>query len=110
MALDDKRFAALADATLERLMAAIEEACGDRAEVELDGGALSIALEDGGKYLLNKHAPMRQLWLASPTSGAWHFAYDEAARAWRNTRGPETLGGVLAGELERATGAAPALD
>jgi len=102
MALDDQRFLALADETLDRLMAAVEDQCAD-AEVELQGGILTIEL-DGAQYVLNKHAPMRQLWLSSPRSGAWHFAWDEAASAWRNTRGPETLDAVLAQDLGAATG------
>jgi len=99
MALDEGRFAALADRTLDRLMTGIEAGCGDRAEAELEAGILTVELEDGATYVLNKHAPMRQLWLASPVSGAWHFAYDDAARTWRSTRGAETLDEILAREL-----------
>lgn len=109
MALDDSGFARLADAALDRLMAGIEESCPD-AEAELESGILTVDLADGGKYVLNKHAPLRQIWLSSPKSGAWHFAYDEAKREWRSTRGPETLPKLLASELSAATGAAVALD
>jgi frataxin len=98
MALDEGRFASLADSTLDRLMEGVEAGSGD-VEVELDGGILTIELESGGQYVLNKHAPMRQLWLSSPVSGAWHFAYDEAAGYWRSTRGSETLGEILGREL-----------
>ncbi len=99
MTLDEGRFATLADETIDRLMAGIEAGCGDRAEVDLEGGILTVEIEDGGKYVLNKHAPMRQLWLASPASGAWHFTYDETAGAWRSTRGAETLEDVLGRDL-----------
>ena len=99
MALDEGRFATLADATMDRLMSGIEAGSGDDVEVELDGGIMTLELGDGRKYVLNKHAPMRQLWLASPKSGAWHFAYDEGARIWRSTRGSDTLDEVLAREL-----------
>jgi frataxin len=104
MALDEARFQTLADGTLDRLMAAIEEALGDRAEVELDGGILTIAPDSGGQYVVNKHGPMRQLWLASPISGAWHFAFDEMLGIWKSTRGPETLAQVLQRDLAQATG------
>lgn len=104
MALDDRRFQALADRTLGALMAALEEALGDRAEVELLSGILTIAPEAGGQYVVNKHAPTRQLWLSSPSSGAWHFAWDDQAQGWKSTRGGETLPEVLARDLARATG------
>ena len=109
MALDDSGFARLADGTMDRLMAGIEDGCPD-AEAELEGGILTVELKDGGKYVLNKHGPLKQLWLSSPKTGAWHFAYDEAKREWRSTRGPETLPKLLASELGAATGAAVALD
>jgi frataxin len=109
MALDDSSFARLADGMLDRLLAGIEDACPD-ADVELEGGILTVELPGGGEYVLNKHAPLKQLWLSSPISGAWHFAYDEAKAEWRSTRGPETLARVLAGELSAATGAPVALD
>ncbi len=109
MALDDTGFARLADGMLDRMMAGIEDGCPG-AEAELEGGILTVELADGGKYVLNKHAPLKQLWLSSPKSGAWHFAYDEAKREWRSTRGPETLTLVLARELSAATGTAVNLD
>jgi frataxin len=109
MALDDSSFARLADGAMDRLMDRIEGGCPD-ADAELEGGILTVELADGGKYVLNKHGPLKQLWLSSPKSGAWHFAYDEAKREWRSTRGPETLPQVLARELGEATGAALAFD
>ncbi|MCC6467694.1 MAG: iron donor protein CyaY [Alphaproteobacteria bacterium] len=105
MALDEARFQTLANGALDRLMAAVEEALGERAEVDLEGGILTIALAAGGNYVINKHGPMRQVWLSSPVSGAWHFAWDEGAGDWRSTRGAETLAAVLARDLGKATGA-----
>ncbi len=109
MTLDDSGFARLADGAMDRLMAGIEEGCPD-AEAELEDGILTVELADGGKYVLNKHGPLKQLWLSSPKSGAWHFAYDEAKREWRSTRGPETLNQILSRELSVATGGAVVLD
>ena len=104
MALDDKRFQTLADDTLDQLLAAVEDACADLAEVEFEGGILTVSPAAGGQFVLNKHGPTRQLWLSSPTSVAWHFAWDEAASAWRSTRGPETLVEVLQRDLAGAVG------
>lgn len=60
----------------------LEIDCGDR------GGA-------GGKIIVNRHVPNRELWLAT-RGGGYH--YRPVAVRWENTRG----GGDLRDELERA--------
>jgi frataxin len=109
MALDEKRFQTLAEDTLDQLLAAIEEACADRAEVEFEGGILTVAPTTGGQFVVNRHGPTRQIWLSSPQSGAWHFAWDEGAATWRSTRGLETLVEVLERDLGQALGQKVAL-
>jgi frataxin len=84
MSLDESRFATLADATLSRLAEAIDDALGDMIDVELESGILTFALPQGGQYVVNKHAPNRQLWLSSPVSGAFHFGYADGD--WVSTR------------------------
>ena len=110
MALDEKRFQTLAADTLDRLLAAIEETCADRAEVEFEGGILTVSPASGGQFVVNRHGPTRQIWLSSPQSGAWHFAWDEGAAAWRSTRGKETLVEVLERDLAQALGQTVKLD
>ncbi|MGE5502786.1 MAG: iron donor protein CyaY [Actinomycetota bacterium] len=103
MSLDESRFHALADKTLEGLADAIDEALGDRLEVELDHGVINITLEDGGQYVINKHGPMRQIWLSSPVSGAAHF--DWTGTDWRSTRDPAVeLVATIVAEIEAKTG------
>lgn len=98
--MDETSFERLAERTLARLMAAVEDALGDQAEVDLQGGILTIVLEAGGTYLINMHRPNRQIWLSSPKSGAWHF--DLAPDGdWVATKGGERLAGLLARELGR---------
>ncbi|MEQ9361280.1 MAG: iron donor protein CyaY [Rhodospirillales bacterium] len=70
MSLDDTSFTRIADATLESFMDAIEAVLGDQADVDLEGGILTIELDSGGQYVINKHAPNRQIWMSSPASGA----------------------------------------
>ncbi|MBL8833487.1 MAG: iron donor protein CyaY [Rhodospirillales bacterium] len=103
--MDDREFAAEADRTLQRLQDAVERAL-DAAdpEIELRGGILTIELADGGQFVVNKHAPTRQIWVSSPVSGAAHYAWDEAAGRWRSTRGPDLLEAKLAADLAQATG------
>lgn len=103
--MDEGRFEALADETLERFMDAIDEALGDEMDVDLESGILKIELDSGGQYVLNKHAPNRQIWMSSPVSGASHFDYDAEAHAWVSTRGGGYLIDILSAELEKAGGA-----
>ena len=99
MTLDDTAFEKTADDTLATFLDAIDEALGDRLDVDLQGGILTIELEAGGQYVINKHGPNRQIWMSSPKSGASHYDFDEAAGAWCDTRSGARLDVVLAGEL-----------
>ena len=92
--MSDSSFESLADSLLE----ALEEGLGNVADAELQGGVLTVE-RDGGTWVINKHAPTRQIWLSSPKSGARHYAFDEASGLWRDTRGSGDLMTILAGEL-----------
>lgn len=90
----EQAFASLADSLLESL----EEAIGAEGDAELQGGVLTIRGEVG-TWLVNKHAPTRQIWLSSPKSGARHYAFDQALGLWRDTRGAGDLLSTLSDEL-----------
>lgn len=100
MALEENEFEQIA----AKLLAAIADRLGDEdaLDVELQGSVLTIKTEAGKTFVLNKHAPLRQMWLSSPVSGAAHFDYDRASGAWRSTRGGGDLAVVLAADLARA--------
>ncbi|MBL6959185.1 MAG: iron donor protein CyaY [Rhodospirillales bacterium] len=104
MSLDESSFESIAGETLDRFMDVIDDVLGGDLDVDLEGGILNIELEAGGQYVINKHAPNRQIWLSSPFSGASHYEYDEAAGDWLSTRGGASLTALLEGELEKATG------
>ena len=103
MTLDETAFDSLADRTLANLMDRIDAAMGDVLDIDMDGGILTIELDAGGQYVINKHAPNRQIWLSSPVSGARHFDYSRDGD-WRDTRGESGLHALLAEELRAATG------
>lgn len=96
--MSDSAFESLADS----LLATLEEALGDHVDAELQGGILTVE-SDVGTWIVNKHAPTRQIWLSSPVSGARHYALDEGGR-WLDTRGGgdllEALGSELGVELQ----------
>jgi len=103
-------FETLADATLRELAERLEEVLGDTVDVEMQGSVLSIELESGGQYVINKHAPNRQIWMSSPESGATHYDYRPQEKGWFGTRDAIELRARLAGEMERATGVAVSFD
>jgi frataxin len=92
--MSDSSFESLADSLLE----ALEEGLGEVADAELQGGVLTVE-RDGGTWVINKHAPTRQIWLSSPKSGARHYAFEDGTGLWRDTRGTGDLMTTLAGEL-----------
>lgn len=93
-------------AALDALFEQLDEQLGDWLEVEMNAGILQLELPDGGTYVINKHAPNREIWMSSPNSGAWHFAADEAG-VWRSTRaGREAFLDLLSKELQVASGRA----
>jgi frataxin len=105
----DPEFERRAEAELQRLMGAIDAALGDDIDVDYQNGILTLELEDGRQYVINRHGPNREIWLSSPQSGAWHFAYDAPANAWRSTRGAGALTEILNRELADITGTDPRL-
>ena len=106
--MDQSAFERLASATLNRLMQEIEDQLADHLDVDLEAGILHIELQNGGKYVINKHGPNREIWLSSPISGAWHFAKDDESGGWRSTRAVDgehrKLNDILSAELSTATG------
>lgn len=102
--MDASAFEALAGETLERLFNALDEAIGDSADVDLEGGILTVELEDGRQYVINKHGVNQEIWVSSPLSGAAHYAYDVETKTWRSTRGGEVLSEVLSAEFSKISG------
>jgi CyaY protein len=81
--MEETEFTALAEQTLERIEASLEESDVD-ADVELKpGGVIEIEYADGSKMIINRHAAAREIWVAA-RSGGFHFRWD--GEAWRDTR------------------------
>jgi len=110
MNTDDISFDTVADETLNRLLDAIDDKLGDLLEVDMENGMLTIEAASGGQYIVNKHAPNRQIWLSSPASGASHYNYDTAKKAWIDSRDGESLTVKLAAELSTLTATPFSLD
>jgi frataxin len=105
--MDEREFEHQAAAVLALLLTEIEDQAEDELDVDLEGGILTISIDRIGSYLVNKHAPNREIWLSSPKSGAWHFRHDPEA-GWISTRVVDgerpQLHRLLADELADALG------
>ena len=110
MTLDIGNFDGIADETLNHLLDVIDDQLGDRFEVDMENGMLTIETDTGGHYIINKHGPNRQIWLSSPVSGASHYEFNEDSRSWVDTRSGESLTLKLSEELSGLAGVAFTLD
>ncbi|MSO84954.1 MAG: iron donor protein CyaY [Rhodospirillales bacterium] len=97
--MTEAEFERLSVATLARFAEMLERKLGDAAEVDFQDGILTVVLEQGGTYVINRHTPNRQIWLSSPRSGAAHYGFDAGCKAWIDTRSGRALSLVLGEEL-----------
>lgn len=72
------------------------ESSWPQADVDLLEDTLTVNLSEGRQYLLNKHGVTRQIWLASPFTGAHHFHLKNGQ--WRCTRTDVRLEDLLLNE------------
>lgn len=100
----DSDFIAAADATLDAIGRALDDALA-RSDVDLDwtvnDGILTIEGEDGGKVIVNRHVPNRELWVAA-RAGGYHFR--PLAGRWMDTRNGDELAVALARLLKSQMG------
>jgi frataxin len=100
--MKDQAFEAEAAKILEAWAEFIED--NFDVDVDCDGSVLSIELEDGRVFILNRHRPLKQLWLSSPISGASHYSWDSDAANWTGTKGQGALDILFSADLTKALG------
>jgi len=73
----------------EDLLLAVEEAIEDSG-VDIDyegvGGLLTLTFKNNTKIIINKQAPLHEIWVATKFNGH-HFSYTENEKVWRDKRG-----------------------
>lgn len=82
--MTESTFNELIDQTFTALEMALDEVDTDM-DYETSGGVLTVVFENGSRLVFSRQPPTRQLWLAA-RSGGFHFAFDEGASDWRDTR------------------------
>ena len=102
----DSEFVAVTDTILKSIGSALDTAADESDVRDLDwslnDGILTIDCGAGGKVIVNRHLPNRELWVAAK-SGGFHFRYDGVD--WIDTRGGEPLQEVLTRLLQAQSGA-----
>jgi CyaY protein len=90
--MTESEFLALAEATLSRIEAALERACGESdldVECSRSGNVLEIEfIDNGSKIIVNSQAPMQEMWVAAKSGG---FHYKHNGESWINTRDQSEL-------------------
>lgn len=82
MSMTDSEFARLADDTLARIEAALDDSEVD-IDCETHGGVLQLTFANGSQIIVNKQAAAHEIWLAAK-AGGFHFTWKDGA--WRDTR------------------------
>ena len=87
--MNESEFNRLADDTLLAIEDAIDESGAD-IDYDGSGGILTLEFSNGSQIIVNKQAPLCQIWVAA-RSGGFHFDYDETDACWRLQGGGEEL-------------------
>jgi frataxin len=101
--MDEQVFVALAGKALENWAMIIEDNAD--VDVDCDGSVLTVELDDGRTFVVNRNRPLRQIWLSSPVSGASHYDWKKTDECWMGTKGEGRLDERLAREVSETTGA-----
>ena len=105
--MTESEFLALAEATLDRIEAALEHAA-DAAGVDIEcsraGNVLEIELIDNGsKIIVNSQTAMQEIWVAAKSGG---FHYKRHADRWIDTRNGAELFAALSEAVSQQAGVA----
>jgi len=81
--MNDTQYNLLADELLLAVEDAIED-CGVDIDYESAGGLLTLAFKNGSKIIINKQAPLHEVWVATKFNGH-HFQFQN--EQWVDKRG-----------------------
>jgi CyaY protein len=99
--MNDKEFALEVSRIINFIAETIEENDPDGdIDVDINGDILNIVTNDG-VFVINRQPSLKEIWLSSPISGPYHFAYD--GKKWRSSAGYE-LFLILSQDLQMSLG------
>lgn len=75
-------FSAIAEQTILKIVDAVE-AQDSEGDIDIDFNSDIIYLiTKSGSFVINKHSAAKEIWLASPISGPYHFSYTNSG--WKS--------------------------
>ena len=99
--MNESAFETFVTEYLEDLSGRVEEKYLDDVEdLDFHDGILTIELDDGRVFLINRHLPNQEVWLSSPISSGSHYKFDEKLGKWLCIRTQNELESLLFQELE----------
>lgn len=76
--MNDSTYYQLADALMLMLEERLDAYDGNSdIDYETQGGVMTLSFENGSKIIINRQAPLHQIWLAAK-SGGYHFCYEKS--------------------------------
>lgn len=85
--MNDSQYNLIADEVLLAIEEAIED-CGEDIDYEGVGGLLTLTFKNGSKIIINKQAPLHEIWVATKFNGH-HFAMQN--EQWIDKRSGDEL-------------------
>ena len=83
--MNESEFNDIVDDLFVEIEDAIEDIC-DETGVDIDyettSGILTLEFANGSQIILNRHAPLSQIWLACK-QGGFHFDFDTESKQWQ---------------------------
>ncbi len=99
--IDESQFLNQAEATLNKIEAALE-ASGADLDYELQpGGILEVECNNGSKIIINRHSAAREIWVAAK-SGGFHFRPEQGR--WVDSRSGTDLAQALSDLIRQQGG------
>jgi len=90
--MNEQEYLRAADACLERAARWLGDV--EDLDVTAGDGLVTVEFDDGTRFVLNRQAAARQVWLAAGAR-AWHYRWDAGRQAWVDDRDGHELFGNL---------------
>lgn len=98
--MQENEYLRLSDEVLEQIEYLLDQSDGE-IDYERNGVVLNVEFDDGAELVINKQAPMQEIWLASRL-GAHHFQWQEGQ--WLDSKSQAELFELLLSVIKTLSG------
>jgi CyaY protein len=93
--MENQDYQSLAEACLSKVAEWLEDFDPDELDFSVGDGLVTLEFADGARFILNRQAAARQLWLAAGAR-AWHYNWNASKHTWLDDRDGHELYAKLA--------------